>query len=510
MRPPIDESFPVPGRQGGRSWDPVQVPAPVGGLPQRADVVVVGGGITGLTTAVLLRRAGAHVVLLEARQVGAGTSGGTTGKASLLQGSVLQGIRRRHGDDVLREYAAHHEAAQAWIRQQTEGEPSVATPRPAWTYATSAAGRVTVEREAEAMTAAGVPVQWAEQTELPYPVTGAIRLDDQLQLHPTRYLQRLVDELCSPPLPGEGEASVHEGVRVTAVGDQRPCVVRGWSGDVAVTVEADQVVVATLLPFLDRSLAFARAEPSRSYCLTARLAGPAPTGMYLGVDSPTRSLRTAQDPHELLVGGNSHPVGRGGPTTPRLTDLREWTEKHFDVEQVVGTWSAQDYITADRLPYVGPVTPGSDRVFIATGFAKWGMTGGTAAALQLAQHLYGEATTWPWHPWRADLPVQALGSARINAAVGSQLVQGWGRTVVRRPRLGRPAEGCGLVRAAAGGPKAVSTVDGSTRTVSGVCTHLGGIVRWNDAERSWDCPLHGSRFDSDGEVLEAPAVKPLG
>ena len=509
MSAPIDDSSPVPGHEGGRSWGAVQVPPPLAGLPERADVVVVGGGISGVTTAVLLRRAGAHVVLLEARRVGSGTSGGTTGKASLLQGSTLQGIRRRHDDDVLREYAAHHEAAQTWIRQQAEGEPSVAAPRAAWTYSTSTSGRRTVEREAEAMAAAGVPVQWVEDTELPFETTGAIRLDDQLQLHPVRYLQRLVDELCSPPLPGEGEASVHEGVRVTSVGDRGPCVVRGRAGDVPVTVHADQVVVATLLPFLDRSLTFARAEPTRSYCLTARLGGPAPSGMYLGVDSPTRSLRTAGDPHELLVGGNSHPVGRGGPTGPRLADLRTWTSEHFDVERVVGAWSAQDYSTADRLPYVGPVTPGSNRVFIATGFAKWGMTGGTAAALQLAQHLYGAETTWPWHPWRTDLPAQAVGSARMNTAVGSQLVQGWGRTVVRRPRPRRPAEGCGLVRAGVGGPKAVSTVDGTTRAVSGVCTHLGGIVRWNDFERSWDCPLHGSRFDADGTVLEAPAVKPL-
>jgi glycine/D-amino acid oxidase-like deaminating enzyme/nitrite reductase/ring-hydroxylating ferredoxin subunit len=506
-------------RASTRAWGTVTTtPAPAedplalpDGPPVAAtDVVVVGAGITGLTTALLLRRAGTAVTVVEAREPGSGTTGGSTGKATVMQGSHVQEIRSRHGDEVTAAYLAQHLAAQRWLAQEVGDDPEVASRRPAITYARGAGGLRVLEKEVEALGCGGIVPEFRDQLpELPFAVSGGIALEDQLQLHPIRHLEHLLAELRRPPGAGEGRSQVVTGWRVHDVSDGTPVGVTMTRGGEERVVHADRVVVATLLPFLDRGLLFARSEPTRSWCVAARLRGPAPTGMYLGVDTPTRSLRSGTTPDELVVGGNSHVTGRGGPTSARLMDLDRWTRRHFDVERIGSAWAAQDYSSADRLPWVGPILPTNDRVLCAAGFAKWGITGGTAAAMQLAAGILGASSSWPWHPWRGTPVTQVTGGARINAGVAVNLASGWGRGLTHQPVAAVPEEGAGRVERRGRHLCGISTVDGVTRERSAVCTHLGGVVTWNDAERSWDCPLHGSRFGADGEVLDGPAVDPL-
>lgn len=467
------------------------------------DVVVVGAGLTGLSTALLLARQGRRVAVLEARTVGAVTSGNTTGKVSLLQGSVLSGIRRHVGPEAVAAYVAANREGQAWLVERL-GQGEVLQRRDAFTYAVTQQGQHRLAGETAACREAGLAVEEIAGGDagLPFPVRAAIRLPDQAQMHPIRLLDGVVAELRR--LGGV----VVEGTRMTGLRSADPCRVRTSAGE----VKAGHVVLATGTPVLDRGLHFAQLEALRSYALAYRVPGDLPAGMYLSVDRATRSLRTAPvDGQELLVvGGNGHGVGRQRAPRTLVAALDGWARESFAGAELTHRWSAQDYRSFDHMPIIGPMPGTGDRVLVATGFNKWGMAGGVAAALALSGRIVGVEPTWaPALGGRVPGPRRTLELARVNAVVGAQLASGWAAAEFRATAGQPPTERAGEVGRDGVTPMAVSTVGGTTRRVSAICTHLGGVLRWNDAECSWDCPLHGSRFAADGTVLEGPATRDL-
>ncbi len=354
----------------------------------RTDVVVIGGGIVGITTALLLKEAGASVVLLEANRLARGVSGYTTAKVSSQHGMVYAQLRARFGAGGARAYGAANQAALEWIARRVErdGIDCDFRRRPSYAYVSQGGDRTQAEREAEAAAEAGLPATLVDATPLPYPVEAAVRFDDQAEFHARKYLLALADAL-----HGDG-CHVYENSHAVEVDTDENCVVKTPGG----RVTADHVVVATHYPFLDRSLAFARVHPQRSYALACRIAGAPPEGMFISGDSPTRSVRAVPlDGDELLlVGGEGHRTGSGGDTEERYARLERFAQEHWDVESVEYRWSAQDNTTVDGVPSVGRLTPRSSQVLMATGFAKWGMTGGTAAAMLLSDLVLGRDNGW--------------------------------------------------------------------------------------------------------------------
>jgi Rieske Fe-S protein len=276
------------------------------------------------------------------------------------------------------------------------------------------------------------------------------------------------------------------------------------------TVTADFAVLATHLPFLDRGGFFARAHPYRSYALSMRLRGDVPEAMCISAEDPTRSLRPAPGAR-LIVGGEGHKSGRDPDTRQRYAALEAWARSRFDVEEIEQRWSAQDYLTVDGLPYVGRLRRNEERVLVATGFRKWGMTNGTAAAQMLADAILGRDNAWQ-HAFDATrlAPRSSLVSfVRENIDVARRFLG----DRFARPRVGTPstlaAGQAGIIDYENRRTACYREQDGSIHAVSPTCTHLGCEVTFNTAERTWDCPCHGSRFDIDGHVLEAPAVQDL-
>lgn len=482
------------------------VPPAADPFPEGAqlDTVIAGAGLTGLVTAVLLARAGQRVAVVEARRVGAVTTGHTTGKLSLLQGLALSGIATHHSAEVVAAYVTGNREGQAWLRRFMDERAVPYQQRDAYTYVTSDDGVERLRREFAVEREAGLAVEWTDETELPFGVRGTIRLADQAQLHPLLVLDALLAELA------ERGGALVEDCRVTDADARRRVVVTTERGRLA----ADRLVLATGTPFLDRGGYFAKLTAHRSYVTTFRVPGPIPQGMYLSADEPTRSLRTvpAGDGEQLMVGGNGHVAGRfEPPTQAHLDDLRRWTTELFPGAVQTHAWSAQDYRSVNRVPFVGLLPRGGGSIYVATGYDKWGMTNATAAGLRLSAEILGGSMPWADELGRrVTKPAGLVGAVLDNAQTAVEAAAGWVGAELRALPDEPPAHGEGQVgRGADGRPQAVSTVDGVTCALSAVCTHLGGIVRWNDAERSWDCPLHGSRFAADGTVLEGPAVADL-
>ncbi len=470
---------------------------------QECDVAVVGGGMVGVSTALRLARAGVSVILLEAWEVGGGVTGHSSAKLSALQGSAYSRIANTNGDEATGAYAELNSAGVSFV-EATARELRIScnlTRRPAFTYSETREGIETLAEEQDAARNAGLAVSDEGSCDLPFPVTGCLRLENQAQFNPVDWVRGVASGVDS--LGGR----VHEHSRVVSVDGISSKRIRLENGK---KVLAERVVLATHVPILDRGGFFARVEPTTSYAIAGQLDGVAPQGLYLSVDDPTRSISPLpgeeQGPGILVAGGGDRPGTVESNTAPPL--LRQFLRDRFEVKSIDHGWGAHDLRSFDRLPLIGQLLPLEDRILTATGFSKWGLAAGAGASEILVDHLLGNDTDAMriFNPTR--IRARAVpGFARHNLDSGTRLVAD---RVTRRQERRQLAPGEGMVVGSGLGQKAVSRdLDGVYREVSARCTHLGCIVGWNRSEQTLDCPGHGSRFAPDGNVIEGPAVRPL-
>jgi glycine/D-amino acid oxidase-like deaminating enzyme/nitrite reductase/ring-hydroxylating ferredoxin subunit len=475
----------------------------------RADVIVAGAGLTGITTALLLQQAGLRVAVIEAGRVGQlAVTTHSTVKVTVGHGTVLSRIRDSAGDRAAEVYARANLAGFVEVLHMVQSlgiDCRLETGLPHVVYAEHPEDLPALEAEAELAQRLGFDTTLGPTAPVPFPVAGALTFQDQAQFHPGLYLNGLAQAFV------RGGGVLVEGTRVLNVDEQSDgCEVQTTKGP----LHAGHVIIATQYPILDRGGQFTRTQAHRSYAIAGVLGQGVVAGMTINVATPTRSTRTVDHDDEqlLVVVGEGHEVGRADDTEQRWDRLVAWARERFGVEDVRYIWSAQETRSLDRLPYVGFVAPGSRRVLTATGFGGWGVTNGTAAALMMRDLVLERENEWVevFDARRAErqLPGKQFVSHNLNVATT------W---LKDRVTSAPPAEtvadlgpgDAGIVLIDGQKAAAYRDTQGLLHAVSATCTHLGCTVSWNGAERSWDCPCHGSRFDVDGGVLQAPATEPL-
>lgn len=464
------------------------------------DVAIVGGGIAGLTAATLLKAEGKRVAVLEADRIVEGVTGYTTAKITSLHTLIYDYLLRKFGKEKARAYANANQSAIeqiAYFVRERQIECDF-TRTQAYTYTESADEVKSIEAEVEAAIELGLPATYVSETPLPFPIEAAVRFDNQALFHPRKYLLALAEQI-----PDEHNF-IFEKTRVTELTDGEPCTVTTEHG----TATARSVIIASHFPFNDKALYSTRLTPHRSYVLAVRLDQPAPKGMFIST-RPSHTLRYHPSAGDdlMLVGGEGHTTGHGGDSVTRYQRVEAWARERFPVRSVEYHWSTQDNGTLDQVPYIGYASPASEHVYVATGFGGWGMTNGTVAGILLCDLIMERDN--PWADVYAPNRVNLTGAPKFVKQMTSVARRFIGDRLkdTDKKQIG-PGEGK-IVQTDDGDVAMSMAEDGTVTTLSAACTHMGCLVQWNPAERSWDCPCHGSRFGADGKVIHGPAIEDL-
>jgi glycine/D-amino acid oxidase-like deaminating enzyme/nitrite reductase/ring-hydroxylating ferredoxin subunit len=465
------------------------------------DVAVVGGGVTGLTAAWLLKKAGRRVAVLEARDLLSGTTGGTTAHLTQVVDTRYHELASKFGKEGARLVAESNGAAISLIERLVAelGADSAFERVPGYLYAETAEQLEELERELAAAVASGLSAVRDPKPPVPFKVMGAIRVDQQAQVDPRGYLLPLAQKVMS------GGSFVFEQTRVRAVHDGATCTLETESGR---QVRAAQVILATHSP-LNQLLLQTKVAHSQSYVVSGPC-GPRPSALLWDLADPYHYARTqrTREGLQLIIGGEDHPTGQASDTETAVERLIDYARRWGLVPD--RCWSAQVVEPVDGLPFIGR-NGGGKNVYVATGYSGNGMTFGTIAAMVLTDLVLERAN--PWAELYQATRIKPLASMPTfleeNVHVPIELLK----------TAFEPAEAKSLDEVAPDEGKIVSVhgkrvavyrdPEGVMHAVSSICTHLGCRVRFNSAQRSWDCPCHGSRFGVAGQVLDGPAIQPL-
>jgi len=469
------------------------------------DAAIIGGGFAGITTAFFLKQAGMKVAVLESKRILTGVTGNTTAKISSQHRLIYSSLLDRFGLEDSQRYAAANQAAiqkinSLVLERNIDCDFSFQS---FYVYALDEGYLKQVEKEVDSAAKSGLPVSFVSKVPLPFDTRGALRLDNQAQFHPVKFLAALASAI-----PGNG-SFIFENTRILDFEHGDVCTLTEEKGK----VQARNVVVATNYPIFNKEgLYFARLKPGRAYAIAFKTGHPPLEGMFIDADEEGIALRMQPDKndHLLILSGANHSPGHGADTRENYRKLEKSARQIYGDISIEYSWSTQDNMPYDLVPYIGHIAPGRNNVFVATGFGKWGMTTSMIAGTIISDLIQGKENSWAriydpvrFHPDASS----AKNLISQNTHVLSTLV---GEHLSGTPDLASLEPGQGKV-VHSDGEKLAAYKDeqGKITRLSPKCTHMGCIVHWNDAELSWDCPCHGSRFKYSGEVIHSPAVKDL-
>ena len=461
----------------------------------RADVAIIGGGIVGLTTAWLLTEAGYAVTLVEARRVGQQVTGRSTAKITAQHALIYRDLIDRLGLERARLYAeANHSGVElvAALASRLRIECDLVR-KDAYAYTHRSQRMAAIEAEANAARELGFDADIVSPAPLPFTTAAALRFTNQAQFNPAQYLAGLA------AAAAHAGARIFEHTRIDDIGRSKKG--KGWRVKVdRLHLDADHVVVATNIPIATPRPFDVRLRP-RCHTVLAFRAAPATAidGMFIDVDDPSHSIRMGRDREGplLIVLGPSFATGTDGDVAKRFQELERWVRANIPAGEIVWRWVNEDYDTHDRVPFAGELARDARKMYVATGFNGWGISNGTAAAMLIADQIQELVNPWSalYDPQR-PLPPKAFnrgGDSQSIVDAIAEIAAGAGGVIER-------------------GEKKIAVwkeEDGTPHALSAACTHMGCTVTWNNADRTWDCPCHGSMFTCDGEVIHGPATDPL-
>lgn len=469
------------------------------------DVAIIGGGIVGVSCAYMLQKEGLKVALLESNHIAQATTGHTTAKITSQHDIIYSKIQNQIGLELTKQYAEANESAISEIKKIAD-ENNINCDyisQSAFIYTSEEDYIEKISQEAKIASTLGIKASYVEEIPLPISIKGAVRFDNQAQFHPLKYVLGLTKVIHN------NGVLIFEESRVIDITKDKNYILTTEQGK---KVTSEKVIIASHYPFYNKhGMYFTRLFPERSYVVAIKAREKYPGGMYINAEEPTRSLRAqSYENHELiLVGGNSHKTGQCKDTLKQYEDLIDFANSTFTVEDIPFHWSTQDCMTLDGLPYVGHFTSDTPNLYIATGFGKWGMTNSIASSILLRDLIVKGESPWQdvYNPSRKNIIGSAKNFMTGNLSVAKNLIDGKLSTLPEHIELNK---GEGKVLELEGKRAgAYKDEDGVLYLVNTTCTHMGCELNWNPAEKSWDCPCHGSRFSYKGEIIEGPAVRPL-
>jgi glycine/D-amino acid oxidase-like deaminating enzyme/nitrite reductase/ring-hydroxylating ferredoxin subunit len=478
----------------------------------RSTVCVIGAGISGMTTAYMLARAGRAVVVVDDGPIGGGETGRTTAHLTAALDDRYYEIEKMHGEGGSTIAAESHTAAINRVEsivaledidcdfQRVDG----------YLFLGGDSKREELEEELRAAQRAGLSdVQLVERAPLDSFDTGvALRFPRQAQFHPLKYLNGLARAII------RDGGQIYCGTHVEKIEDGEPAKVTTSDGHV---ILADDVVVATNTPVNDWVIIHTKQAPYRTFVIGARIPrGSVPRGLYWDTPDPYHYIRIhesdssdgSRNEHDILiVGGEDHKTGQADDAEDRFSCLEEWARKRFPmIGEIEYRWSGQVLEPVDYMGFIGK-NPGNDEhIYIVTGDSGNGMTHGTVAGILLTDLILGRKNGWSalYDPARISFRASPE-FAKENLNVAKQYKDYLSDDEAPNVEAIQPGSGA-VVTVGKKRIAAYRDEDGELHQCSAICTHLYCIVNWNSAEKSWDCPCHGSRFDPYGKVMNGPAI----
>ena len=469
------------------------------------DVVIAGGGMTGIVTALLLQRSGKRCLVAESHTLGFGTTSGTTAHLNTFFDTPYDKIQSDFGEEAATLAAKAARQALDLVKENVDAYAIDCgwEEKRGYVYAQNEDQEAQLQAMLQASQAIGVPV--AESPTIPVPVefTKAIAFEKQAQFHPTRYVLALANAF------EEAGGVILQNCRIDKLTEDEPLTIESSMG----ILKSRQFIWATHIPPGINVLHF-RNAPYRSYAMAVTLKdGNYPADLAYDLYDPYHYYRTQQvdGKNYLIAGGEDHKTGHEPNTERCFLNLEAYLKKYFDIDEVAAKWSSEYFEPSDGLAYIGHLPGASSTVYVATGYGGNGMTYSHIAARTLHDlivngesefsHLYNPARIKPVAGFAAFVKenadvVKEFVSKRINQQKLTDLagLAPGDATVVKYE-----GESLAIYKAE----------EGKLFALNPVCTHAKCIVAWNRAEKSWDCPCHGARYDVEGNVLTGPARKNL-